>query len=209
MARNKYPEQTVEKIVEVSTRLFLEKGYDNTSVQDIIDELEGLTKGAIYHHFKSKEDIFDAVATKLGEANGQFFLDMKNNHTLTGAEKLKQILVLNVFSEASVTLIGIVPNLLDNPKFLATQLKSTMDEVVPNFVFPIIEQGVNDGSIVCDKPYELAELIAILLNTWLNPVIFGADKSKIANKCKMINEMTVQYNFTLFDDEFIGKLEKL
>ncbi len=41
MARNKYPEQTVERILEVSTRLFLEKGYDNTSLQDILNELKG------------------------------------------------------------------------------------------------------------------------------------------------------------------------
>ncbi len=209
MARNKYPEQTIERIIEVSTRLFLEKGYDNTSLQDILNELHGLTKGAIYHHFKSKEDIFDAVATKLGNANGQFFVDMKNNSTLTGAEKLKQVLVLNVFSEASATLIDIVPNLLDNPKFLASQLKTTMDEVVPHYLFPIIEQGVNDGSITCDKPYELAELISLLLNTWLNPVIFGSDKRKLANKCQMINDLTSQYNFVLFDDEFIEKFKKL
>ncbi len=209
MARNKYPEQTVERILSVSTRLFLEKGYDNTSLQDIINELEGLTKGAIYHHFKSKEDIFDAVATKLGEKNGQYFLDMRNNTTLTGAEKLKQVLVLNVFSESSATLLDIVPNLLDNPKFLTTQLKRTMFEVVPSYVFPIIEQGVNDGSILCDKPYELAELISLLLNTWLNPVIFGSDKSRIANKCKMLNELISQYNFVLFEDEIIKQLEKL
>ncbi len=209
MARNKYPEQTVERILSVSTRLFLEKGYDNTSLQDIINELEGLTKGAIYHHFKSKDDIFDAVATKLGETNGQYFLDMRNNTTLTGAEKLKQVLVLNVFSESSATLLDIVPNLLDNPKFLTTQLKRTMFEVVPSYVFPIIEQGVNDGSILCDKPYELAELISLLLNTWLNPVIFGSDKSRIANKCKMLNELISQYNFVLFEDEIIKQLEKL
>lgn len=209
MARNKYPEQTIEKIVKVSTKLFIEKGYDNTSLQDIINELDGLTKGAIYHHFKSKEDIFDAVATKLDKDNRQYFLDMKNNHTLTGAEKLKEVLVQNVFSESSATLLDIVPNLLNNPKFLATQLKYTMLELVPVYIFPIIEQGVNDGSIICDKPYELAELIALLINTWLNPFIFGDDKSKTVNKCKMINEITVQFGFTLFDDEFIEKFEKL
>ena len=49
MARNKYPEVTVEKILEVSQRLFIEKGYDNTTIQDIVNELGGLTKGAIYH----------------------------------------------------------------------------------------------------------------------------------------------------------------
>ena len=53
MARNKYPEVTVEKILEVSQRLFLTNGYDNTTIQDIVEELGGLTRGAIYHHFKS------------------------------------------------------------------------------------------------------------------------------------------------------------
>lgn len=39
----------------------LEKGYENTTIQDIIDALGNLSKGAIYHHFKSKEDILEAV----------------------------------------------------------------------------------------------------------------------------------------------------
>ena len=56
MARNKYPEVTVEKILDAAQRLFLEKGYENTTIQDIVGELGGLTKGAVYHHFKSKED---------------------------------------------------------------------------------------------------------------------------------------------------------
>ena len=47
MARNKYPELTVEKILEVSQRLFLEKGYEQTTIQDIVDNLGGLTKGAV------------------------------------------------------------------------------------------------------------------------------------------------------------------
>ena len=57
MARNKYPEITVEKILEVSQRLFMEKGYDNTTIQDIVNELGGLTKGAIYHHSSQKRKL--------------------------------------------------------------------------------------------------------------------------------------------------------
>ncbi|MFR3031797.1 MAG: TetR/AcrR family transcriptional regulator [Blautia sp.] len=72
MARNKYPEETVEKILEVSQRLFLEKGYDNTTIQDIVDNLEGLSKGAIYHHFKSKEAIMDALGDKMFMNNNPF-----------------------------------------------------------------------------------------------------------------------------------------
>ena len=59
MARNKHPEETVAKILDVALELFFARGYDNTSIQDIIDHLGGLTKGAVYHHFKSKEDILE------------------------------------------------------------------------------------------------------------------------------------------------------
>ena len=38
MARNKYPEETVKLILDVATHLFVEKGYDATSLQDIINE---------------------------------------------------------------------------------------------------------------------------------------------------------------------------
>ena len=64
MARNKYPEQTITKILDVSEKLFLENGYDNTSIQNIIDALGGLSKGAIYHHFRSKEEIFYEAGCK-------------------------------------------------------------------------------------------------------------------------------------------------
>ena len=67
MARNKHPEETVNLIVDVAYRLFMEKGYERTSIQDIIDNLGGLSKGAIYHHFKSKEDILVTVTNKMTE----------------------------------------------------------------------------------------------------------------------------------------------
>ena len=65
MPRNKYPEETVQKILDASLKLFLEKGYEETTVLDIISEMGGLTRGAFYHHFKSKEEVFDALCEKL------------------------------------------------------------------------------------------------------------------------------------------------
>ena len=68
MAPNKYPEETVRKILDTAERLFIEKGYDRASLQEIIDET-GLSKGAIYHHFTSKEDIFYSVCDRIGRRN--------------------------------------------------------------------------------------------------------------------------------------------
>ena len=94
MARNKYPEITVEKILEVSQRLFLTKGYDNTTIQDIVDELGGLTRGAIYHHFKSKEEIMDALTDKMFRENNPFDT-VKSQKDLNGLQKMKMAMSLN------------------------------------------------------------------------------------------------------------------
>lgn len=74
MARNKHPEETVNLILDVAFRLFIEKVYEHTSIQDIIEQLGRLSKGAIYHHFKSKEDIMVAVTDRI---------TAESNHMLT------------------------------------------------------------------------------------------------------------------------------
>ena len=61
-----------ERILQAAERLFLEKGYDNTTIQDIVDALGDLTKGAVYHHFKSKEDIMEAVGDRMFVRNNPF-----------------------------------------------------------------------------------------------------------------------------------------
>lgn len=45
MARNKYPEITEAKILDTATKLFLEKGWEQTTIQDIVDELGDITRG--------------------------------------------------------------------------------------------------------------------------------------------------------------------
>lgn len=71
MARNKYSEITEARILDTATKLF-EKGWEETTVQDIVDELGDITRGAFYHHFKSKDDIIDAVTTRMFLGNNPF-----------------------------------------------------------------------------------------------------------------------------------------
>lgn len=50
MARNAHPEVTRQRILDAAKKLFAQKGYEQrTTIQDILDELEDLSKGAIYH----------------------------------------------------------------------------------------------------------------------------------------------------------------
>ena len=48
------------EILDAAGILFTEKGYDNTSVTDIMNAV-GIAKGTLYHHYKSKEDILNAL----------------------------------------------------------------------------------------------------------------------------------------------------
>ena len=55
---------TKEKILETALKLFAKDGYEAVSVSDIADEL-GITKGALYKHYKNKRDIFDSILARM------------------------------------------------------------------------------------------------------------------------------------------------
>lgn len=209
MTKKRNSEQTIAQILNVSSKLFFEKGYDKTSLQDILDNLNGLSKGAVYHHFKSKEDIFDRIASQIGEHNLEIFLKIKCDSNLTGLEKLKTIVKVNNVSESTKKMVKTCPNLLENPKFLAIQMQQIQDVITPKYFFPIVEEGISDGTIKTDKPYELAELISIIVNVWINPLVFGGCTEKIRNKCELANDVLQKYNIKLFDESVIHDLEAL
>lgn len=60
-----------ENMLLVALRLFAQKGYEATSIFDIAQELQ-ITKGAIYKHFKNKQDILDAIISKMEENDQRF-----------------------------------------------------------------------------------------------------------------------------------------
>lgn len=60
-----------ENMLLVALRLFAQKGYEATSIFDIAHELQ-ITKGAIYKHFKNKQDILNAIISKMEENDQRF-----------------------------------------------------------------------------------------------------------------------------------------
>ncbi|MBS5399116.1 MAG: TetR/AcrR family transcriptional regulator [Lachnospiraceae bacterium] len=188
MARNKYPEETVKLILDVSTRLFSEKGYDDTSLQDIINETK-LSKGAIYHHFGSKEDILKAIFHRLGNENAEIFAKIRDDSRLSGIEKLRKIFQTAVFHSNQSVLLTVSPCLLNNPRFLAMQIEQIYELIAPQFVEPILTEGVKDGSINIENPHEIAEAIMILTNVWLNPLVKMTDTEGMKKRCDTFNTL--------------------
>src|SRR3984957_6213497 len=54
-------EATRGQLVAIATRMFAERGYEDTSVEAVLREA-GVSRGSLYHHFASKEALFEAVA---------------------------------------------------------------------------------------------------------------------------------------------------
>ena len=205
MARNKYPEITVEKILEVSQRLFLTKGYDNTTIQDIVDELGGLTRGAIYHHFKSKEEIMDALTNKMFREKNPFDT-VKNQKDLNGLQKMKMAMSLNQSDKERVNLSLQAMPILKNPRILAGIIESNRQVLSP-FWLELLTEGIKDGAIHTDYARELSELIP-LFDLWLTPSIYPATSEEIFHKFLFIKDLFDKMGLPLIDDEIMETVKK-
>lgn len=199
MARNKYPEVTVEKILDVAQRLFLEKGYDNTTIQDIVNELGGLTKGAIYHHFKSKEEIMDALGEKMFFDNNPFTL--ANEHKdLNGLQKMREVIKINYEDAERAELNKRTLPVLKNPRILVEMIDTDRRLLAPMWL-KLIEEGQADGSIKTEYAKELSELISLLSDLWLSPTVYPACAEEIMSKFKCMSAILDAMGIPLFDDE--------
>lgn len=203
MARNKHPEITVKRILDASLKLFLEKGYDHTTIQDIVDELGDLSKGAIYHHFKSKEEIIEAAAALLFTDLDDAVHQLMQSPDGTALERLHQIFMTNLLNPGQERLLAAAPNLMKNPRFLADQLRSCLTEMAP-MVEKQIRRGMEDGSIPAEHPRELAEISSLLISIWLNPAIFTYSAQGLRERYAYLQNLLAGLGFPILD-ESIGE----
>ena len=83
--------RTKRKIFETSMRLFSEKGYDATSIEEIT-AVVGVAKGTLYYHFSSKEEIFNFLVEE-GIKLLQNSVDIKTSRYSNYIDKLKAIVL--------------------------------------------------------------------------------------------------------------------
>lgn len=210
MARNNHPEVTVNRILDVASKLFFEKGYEHTSIQDIIDNLGGLSKGAIYHHFKSKEDIMLAVVDRMySDQDADWLKLLRDNSGLTGIEKLRAAFQQSLDNPRQNDMFSSAPDMLANSKMLTLMLKDIMEDSAPNYISPIIEQGRADGTIPTDYPLEMAQVVLILANLWLNPMVLHAGTEDMQRRFLFFRQLMAGLGADIFDNELLARLQEL
>lgn len=206
MARNKYPEITVERILNAAQRLFLEKGYENTTIQDIVDALGDLTKGAIYHHFKSKEEILDAVSDKMFFENNPFdaVMDRKD---LNGLQKLQEAIRRNQSDENRVSLTIQSMPITQNPRILVDMIESNRSVLTPYYQ-KLLEEGNQDGSIHTEYAKEIAELLPLMTSLWLLPSVFPGTVDEMRRKFRFLGEMLEKMGVPMVDDSIAALVDE-
>lgn len=206
MGRNKYPEQTKESILATAAQLFMQKGYEKTSIQDILDVTK-LSKGGLYHHFESKEEILEAVMQKRVQyVRGKFQEIIQNTKGKNAKEKLKKILHQLGTDTETQSLDKALTSYI-NPHFVVSGLQSCMEQDAPIFS-QLIEEGVKDGSFQTTQPALCSEVFLILLNYWTSPILFGRNYSETKERLNYFKFVMCQLGVDVIDDSLIDNMLK-
>lgn len=182
------------ELIRISERLFIEKGYEETSVDDIL-KASGLSKGGFYHYFKSKDEVLTESINNIIEKLLELLEPVVEDKDLNALEKLKLFLKKKSEFQNSNR---------EYAKYLSMLLKSDFTlykyyvTVAHKFVSPlgrIIEQGANEGIFSVKFPYETADILlrtvvslpqSIFYHDYIN------DEIKHANYTISINDMFVK-----------------
>ena len=203
MAQRKDKSQAMrEKILNTATQLFIQKGSEKTSMQDIA-QTAGISKGAIYHHFKSKDEIVLAVIRSRQELMEEEMKQwLKATENLTGREQLQTILKSNLESQTARATDGIVGEYEKDAGFILTMMRDNLRIGAP-LVSDIIKKGIADGSLRTQYPDQAAEVFLLLVNFWMHGTIFESDPEKLPERFHFLQFMMTSVGMDIFNDELL------
>ena len=134
---------------------------------------------------------------------------IRDRSDLCGKEKLKTIFKESINRPVQNDIFTVVPNFQNNPKLLFSLLHETIEEAAPNYLLPIIKEGISDGSIKTDYPEQLAEMILLVANVWMNPMIFDDSEEESYRKIMVFRQMMQGFGLDIIDSEMSERLQEL
>ncbi|MCI9464277.1 MAG: TetR/AcrR family transcriptional regulator [Lachnospiraceae bacterium] len=172
----KEAEERRNEILDVAERLFSTKGFDNTSTNDILNEI-GIARGTLYYHFQSKEDILDAMTDRMV---GQMFVKAKELAAQKNIPVLQRLTImikaLNVSGDWGDQLMEQIhkpQNALMHQK-IQEKLLAEMNPLLTG----LIEEGIAQGICGTDYPAEVAEMTFLYANTVFDDLMEYSEEEK-------------------------------
>lgn len=208
MSKKYNSEKTIDSIINVSIQLFLKKGFDKTSIQDIANTAH-ISKGAIYHHFKSKQEILNTVKKRQADnvkyEIHNWLTELSNS---SAKEKLASILEKNLSLSETHTLDSVFSTCIKSPEFILNYMQECVDISAP-IISDIIKQGIKEGSINTVYPDEAAEVFCLLINIWCDPSIFNCSGKKLITRLKFLQYMMKSIGLDIISDDMTQKINSL
>jgi len=157
--------KTKRKIFETSMKLFAEKGYEATSIEEITATV-GVAKGTLYYHFSSKEEIFNFLVEE-GMKLLKNSIEIKTEKLTNSIDKLKAIILIQIKVIIKYeNLITIVLSQIWGTGERNNRCRQYVFEYVKT-IEKIVKEGIEKNEIVKGDP----EIIASR-NIWFNVFLF-------------------------------------
>lgn len=173
------------EILDAAAVLFAEKGFDDTSTNDILTAV-GIARGTLYHHFKSKEDIMDAL------------IERHTDHILSAAQQiaedpsipveermLRTVMALHVEEEDGTSGKEMIEHLHKPQNALMHQkTKRIIMQRVPPMLADILNDGMKQGLFETPFPLECMEMVVSYLDIALDDDVFELTEEQRSYKIK-------------------------
>ncbi|OJU80683.1 MAG: hypothetical protein BGO10_02585 [Chlamydia sp. 32-24] len=151
----KNPAERRAEIVRTARDLFLTKDYDRTTMQDFMNHL-GIAKGTIYHYFKSKEELLEAVVEDIVNQHIEEMNILIQKTTGNALQKLQALIEAGNKVEAPLVLEKLHER--GNEAMHTRILVATLMKQAPLYA-KLIQQGCEEGLFETNYPLECAEFI--------------------------------------------------
>lgn len=171
-------EERKNEIIQAAAALFAEKGYEQCSVNDILNAV-GIAKGTFYHYFKSKEEVLDAAVWKMSEQVMELVREAAKRKELSPVDRIIQVLLATKVTtrtgEALIDEMHKTGNALLHQKTLV----SIITMLTPVFT-EIVEEGNNSGLFRCAYPEQSIQILLSATLTLLDDGIFQTEREQAA-----------------------------
>ena len=161
-------EERKNEILDVAEQLFCRKGFDGTSTNDILKEI-GIARGTLYYHFKSKEEILDAIIERTTNQLTGVAAKIALDETIPVLERLtRTIISLNLDNEMGDILKEQVHR-PQNALFHQKVQEQFLSKVQP-LIVKILQDGMDQDIWETKFPEEAVEMILIYSNVAFDDV---------------------------------------
>lgn len=157
----KEPEIRRTEIMDAAMILFMEKGYNNTTTQDIVDKVN-ISRGLLYYHFKNKEDILYCLVERYSERLLKDIYSIVYDEDKTAIEKIRSFIDITIISSQNITAEDTVLQKtveLKENQYMIDKLSHKLVEKLTVYFEKIINQGIEEKNFSVKYPTETAEFL--------------------------------------------------